>query len=264
MKKHPKPSSGNLHPQPKQHPGQESERKISGDIHVHGEVEANIPARVIEQYKTARQENTSRDNWRFFVEIVTLVIVAIYAGLTAWQAFSTQTIVELTRTQYTLDQRAWLGITEVSTPPDLQAGTVLNPSASLVNSGKTPAISVMRKAGYRILPASVPLNPGQEVSNQTPISLGVITPGGKRNLAIGDLGAVVKQRAEELSSGAFRLYLFGDISYNDVFGLRHHTRFCMRMELAKPYATVRSRWIFGKRIFCGIFPEMRPPPEIWV
>jgi hypothetical protein len=87
--KHPKTGGGNPHLDPNQGGGQAQQRQIRGEIHVRGEIEANVPTSFIEQYKVARRENTSRDNWRFCIEMATLAAVLIYAGLTAWQAWET-------------------------------------------------------------------------------------------------------------------------------------------------------------------------------
>jgi hypothetical protein len=59
----------------------EQKRKITGELHVRGEIEANIPRAAMEQYKAAIQENTSRDNWRFAVECITLFFVIVVAIL---------------------------------------------------------------------------------------------------------------------------------------------------------------------------------------
>lgn len=64
----------------------EQKRKITGEIHVRGNVEANIASAAIQQYKAARQENTSRDNWRFAVECITLGFVILVAAVGIFQA----------------------------------------------------------------------------------------------------------------------------------------------------------------------------------
>ena len=116
-----------------------------------------------------------------------------------------------------LDQRAWLGATEVATPTELHEGTILNPTISIVNSGKTPALNVVQRAGYRIVKSGDLFDPAHEVNACHPFRQGVIQPGARRMLSIGAFGAISRQRATELSSGEYRLYLFGEITYNDVF-----------------------------------------------
>jgi hypothetical protein len=135
-----------------------------------------------------------------------------------------------------LEERAWIGVTEVQTPTELHEGTLLNPTISLVNSGKTPAFNVVQRVGYRIVHAGNAFDPGREASLSTPVRQGIILPNGKRMLSVSDLGNIGRQRAIELNGGAYRLYLFGEITYDDAFHHTHRTRFCMRMELGKRLA----------------------------
>jgi hypothetical protein len=138
--------------------------------------------------------------------------------------------------QFHLDQRAWLGVTEVQTPPELHEGTLLNSTISIVNSGKTPAFNVIQRAGYRIIKAGDEFDPAREVSLSTPFRQGIILSNAKRMLSICNLGKIGSQRATELSSGEYRLYLFGDVTYDDAFHHSHSIRFSMRMELGKVLA----------------------------
>jgi hypothetical protein len=135
-----------------------------------------------------------------------------------------------------LSERAWVGVTDVQTPTELHEGTLLNSTISLVNSGKTPSLNVIQRAGYRIVKAEDRFDPAHEVSLTAPMRQGTILSEGKRMLSICNLGNIGRQRAIELNSGEYRLYMFGEITYEDVFNHTHHTRFCMRMELGKALA----------------------------
>ena len=191
----------------------------------------NSPPDLAKKNDAADKKKEARDKLRLRVEVSGLIIVIIYAGLTAWQACSTQRIVILTRDQYHVDQRAWVGVTEIATPPELHEGTDLNSTAYLANTGKTPAFHVVQRAGFRILKADTPFDPVNEIRLCLPKNEGVIFPNSKRLLGIVSLGKITSQRAEELNSGAYRLYLFGEITYEDAFSVPHFTRFSVRMEL---------------------------------
>ena len=124
---------------PSQQSDNEQRRKITGELHVRGEIEASIPAGVIEAYRSARKENTSRDNWRFLVEVLTLVTVLVYASLTAWQAETTQTIANLTRNQFEADERPYILFAPSERHGFRQDGHFFVDMFP-VNYGKSPAI----------------------------------------------------------------------------------------------------------------------------
>jgi|ERR1017187_1937298 hypothetical protein len=158
-----------------------------------------------------------------------LEIVAIFAGI--GYAYVTYRQWHDLRHNFEVDQRVWLGVTEVATPRELHEGTVLNSTVILVNQGKTPAYNVVQQAGFRIIKAGGPFDPAREVNSSALSPQGIIMPTGKRELSICTLGAIGQKRADELNSGEYRLYLFGRITYDDAFGKHHQTRFSMRMEL---------------------------------
>ncbi|HEY1993185.1 MAG TPA: hypothetical protein VGG81_02195 [Edaphobacter sp.] len=141
MSKHPKSGSGKPHPNPNNDGGDDNKRKISGEIHVRGGIETNVPASLIEQYKTARNEDKSRDNWRFLVEILTLGAVIIYAGLTAWQGWMTRKLVDTGR----LSTRPYVGVDSIgvsfqSHKPNGERFLVPNPDDTTDAIGWSPAI----------------------------------------------------------------------------------------------------------------------------
>jgi hypothetical protein len=215
---------------------------VAGSIQIRGGVETTIPANLVKKRDAAEEYKEARDKFRLRVEVAGLVVVLIYAGLTAWQACSTQRIATLTHDQYQVDQRPWLGVTEIATPPELHEGVDLNSTAYLANTGKTPAFHVVQRAGFRILKADATFDPANEIRLCTPKNEGVIFPNSKRLLGIISLGKITSQRADELNSGAYRLYMFGEITYDDAFNFHHFTRFSVRMELGNtlsfaPYGT---------------------------
>jgi len=132
-----------------------------------------------------------------------------------------------------VDQRAWLGVVEVETPKELREGTILDSTVYLLNSGKTPAFNVVQRAGFRILKAEDSFDPAHEVSITTPKREGIVLPNGKRVLSVDSLGAIGQQRADELTSGRYRMYLFGQVTYDDFSHSSHRTQFSMRMENGK-------------------------------
>jgi hypothetical protein len=85
-----KPDGEPLHSDPQQNERDKYERHISGDIYVLGEIEAKRPPDLTQEHNTERKEDKAHQNKKFVVEILTLITVAIYAGLTCWQGCSTK------------------------------------------------------------------------------------------------------------------------------------------------------------------------------
>jgi len=161
------------------------------------------------------------------------LIITVFVAFIYWfQLRSMQDSVEPARRNMQIDQRAWLGVTEVAVAPQLREGVMFNPTAYAANSGKTPALNVTQIAGWKKVPAGEQIDCAYEVSTSKPINEGVIQPNAKRELSPAFSGALSKEVADELTSGRFRFYMFGKITYDDIFRSRHETTFCMRLDTA--------------------------------
>lgn len=198
--------------------------------------EAHVPPSVKNTRTSERKKKCWLEWGKFAIEAITLVVIAIYTCVAYRQWDEMRIATSNSERSFRLDERAWVGVTEVQTPTELHEGTSLNSTIFLINSGKTPAFNVVQRAGYRIRKAGDEFDPAREVSLATPFRQGIILPNGKRLLGISDLGNIGGQRAIELNSGEYRLYLFGEITYDDAFQHSHRTRFSMRMELGKTLA----------------------------
>ncbi len=78
------------HSGPNQNGGEEQKRKVSGDIHVRGEILVNAPPEEKLAAQTAQNNKESRENTRLLLEKITLAVLTVYAGLTLWLAISSQ------------------------------------------------------------------------------------------------------------------------------------------------------------------------------
>jgi hypothetical protein len=133
-------SQKNSHPAHSNNNSREEARKISGKINVSGEIEANIPKSVIEQYKAARQENTPRDNARFFVECITLgfvMLVAVFGGIQTCQSVRSSSAAvsaaDTAKDALHISERAYIA----ALPPELDVPHKLL-TLSFVNNGHIP------------------------------------------------------------------------------------------------------------------------------
>jgi hypothetical protein len=96
---------------PNQDGGKDQKRKVSGDLHVRGEIVVDSPPEVKDAAATEKKESSTRENLKVRIEVFTLFFVIIYAGLTFWQACSNQTIAKLTRKQFLADERPYVATT---------------------------------------------------------------------------------------------------------------------------------------------------------
>lgn len=107
-----------------------------------------------------------------------------------------------------LDQRAWLGVTEVAVDKDIKEGSTLRFVPILVNSGKTPALNVLQRGGWLLLPKTVIPNIEQVVEEKSAFRHGVIQPGARRELSNRLGRPLLKEQAEGLMNGSMVLYVF--------------------------------------------------------
>jgi hypothetical protein len=132
-----------------------------------------------------------------------------------------------------LDQRAWICQTAVLPPVFrdgnrsvyLKDGEQTSLSTGIVNSGKTPARNVMQENSYRTLPFGVAFSPRYPGGGSRRV--GVILPGVPFQLATPVTERVTSAQVNTYVTGANVLYLYGRISYDDIFGQAHETTYCM-------------------------------------
>jgi hypothetical protein len=124
-----------------------------------------------------------------------------------------------------LEQRAWvapLGISNIS----FKVGEPIAFSIVFQNSGKSPALHETHEIAARSFPkggkvdftytpplgirSSTTIQPGMNITNSSPPDTLRPTQG----------------QIDAIKSGDAVLYLYGKISYDDVFSIQHHTTFC--------------------------------------
>jgi hypothetical protein len=125
---------------PNQDGGKDQKRKVSGDLHVRGEIVVDSPPEVKDAAATEKKESSTRENLKVRIEVFTLFFVIIYAGLTFWQACSNQTIAKLTRKQFLADERPYVATTPTKINSVSVVGGRLATAVSFWNYGKSPAL----------------------------------------------------------------------------------------------------------------------------
>jgi len=203
-----------------------------------------------ETRKEARAgRNESRDSVRLWFEAVGLCvgltlaaanvllatsksvdIAKIAASAAQSQGEATRTSIEATTKQFQLDQRAWVAMEQI------QWETVNNQkslriTAFIQNHGKTPAKN-LEFFGHKLFdtaPMSVVLH--DDFTHGPLHSKGSLTPSTTPSPVRGayDLS---DREVQELMTGKKWIYLYGIITYKDVFSGTplYYTRFCVRLE----------------------------------
>jgi hypothetical protein len=130
-----------------------------------------------------------------------------------------------------LDQRAWVGPVEFLKPIDLRADGRPVFVVIITNGGKTPAFKMKTKMTY------IPVKKGEIFRPNFPPDssprYGVVTlqPGMRMQMLSGPpVKAFDQPGIDSLKSGQIVLYIFGLITYEDVFRIPHQTEFCMMLD----------------------------------
>lgn len=137
--------------------------------------------------------------------------------------------------QNNLDQRAWVGVNSIVKPPGSTDSVIfvhpdVQPDFAVVirNTGRTPALRVSHQMGWRTLFSKdrfIPLY-GKQIDNNR----SAMQPGQDITLTTGIDSATPKISAamiEAIRNGQLMLYLYGRISYQDIFGKSHNATFCV-------------------------------------
>jgi hypothetical protein len=224
---------------------QEEKRSVTGKLHVNGEVEIRVPREVQNENAIAKEKADRRDGLKLRVEVLTLLfgvltflVVGIYAILTYWQARSTQTLVDLTRKQFTADQRPYVLAVKVVKNQDAAGRTFFD--LATADYGRSPALHMKGRGGVYEGPdaisqgdhffATVDADSFVPPPPQKLYSEGVLQPG-PVDKDTGDW------RATYYAPGSgdvltfdeghdFHIVIVSRIDYEDLSGNKYHTDFC--------------------------------------
>lgn len=171
---------------------------------------------------------------------VATVCYTIYAHK-QWQVMTetlkqSKAALDATIDNFRLEQRAWVGPTQAFPAEYLngnkkvyvEEGQQIKGGVFITNSGRTPARNLNTLISLISLKADAKLDPKYMVDATTQPSNTVMQPGmtfSLRPLPI--KGIVSKADIDDLASGRYIIYMFGLITYEDIFGHPHSTKFCM-------------------------------------
>lgn len=165
-----------------------------------------------------------------------VLFTAVYSGVSIWQGYIAQQSADVAKRaadiakdsfdstvkSFRLDQRAWVGVTEYP-QPELKAGRVAY-TVAIKNVGKTPALKILPNLSFDLVPEGKGFSPTYEGERR---SCSMLQPG--MTLAVPTAATLMleEDQVEFLKSGRLTLYLYGKISYEDVFDRAYCSTFCV-------------------------------------
>ena len=131
------------------------------------------------------------------------------------------------------EQRAWIAVKAVNIEPP-NYGKSMKVDIVMLNCGKTPALNV-RYPGIMIHRRGAPVSDVETIKSEYPIfddpnhpKTGVLFPNIEFFIPIKDEPMVTPDFIAALRRDDLQIYLIGVITYDDVFGREHQTRFFFR------------------------------------
>lgn len=133
--------------------------------------------------------------------------------------------IQLAQQAMHLEQRAWVFVTETRAS-ELQVGQPLSITIGFKNTGRTPARNVQIAAHLEPLPKGQVPDPQLDKTQ----SRGVIPPNGTIFVVISTgrkhAEGVTEQGLKAITSGELVIWVYGTITYDDIFETRQATMFC--------------------------------------
>ena len=123
-----------------------------------------------------------------------------------------------------LDQRAWVAATVMTMTGKPEVDKSFTVDVLVRNSGKTFAKKVTIRTHIRAVPKGS--EPDFKGENMTPASVALLPPSGEYISATTSDQALSQGSIDQVKSGDTVVFVFGEITYDDIFGCPHWTKFC--------------------------------------
>jgi hypothetical protein len=224
----------NPHSNPNKDSTDDHKRSVTGSLHIRGEIIAIPSPEETLARKTQNDNQETNDTRKRRIEYVMLGVVTLYTIFAGWQAFSSsgqleeaRKITRATNENFQVDQRAWVGI--FAFDATIVKGQPAQINVHLRNVGKTPALHVRSIGiGNPVLIGSP--KPLFDDPKYPPVDWGLLLPNADTGMAVSfainpnqplTTGAI-----QEIQSGNRKIYIYGHIIYDDIFGNSHLTNYC--------------------------------------
>ncbi|MGD1102974.1 MAG: hypothetical protein ABSA59_12990 [Terriglobia bacterium] len=212
--------------------------------------EVQVPPAIQDKKEASKARNERRERIKVLIEAATFVAILGYALLVYFQwkemiaaTDAATTALEESRKnrqqaekslmatieQFHLDQRAWVGITDISIKNVVSPGHRFVWIGYVQNSGKTPSLNTVMLFKYRTFlknepPSFVYDEPTKEPRGKMSLMPSMkISIGGHENLEDTPL---TEPQVRAMQEGVTQMYVFGKIEYDDVFKIPHCTHVC--------------------------------------
>jgi hypothetical protein len=174
------------------------------------------------------QNSIRKATWAAFVA------AAVYAGIAAFQFSAAKESLEVTRksvqdaaANFRLDERAWVGLNGTSSR-QVKADQPILVNVSIVNSGKTPAknfhsVSVIQVA---YIPRDRLRFDKVDTPPQVSGSHAVVFPSSIFITVVVLQEPISSLQLASIRRGDLKIFVFGTLWYEDIFGVRHSTHYC--------------------------------------
>lgn len=189
----------------------------------------------VQRYYSDQKKTYTLQVRGFWVGFITLLVLGAYTVFTLLLVINANSTLKQSRTALSAtiqnsnrDQRAWVGVEAITGNIELGRTTVV--TVHYRNSGKTPALKLVTISSVE------PVDKGKEPSfiydpiddilsssvlQPNAIYRNILNAGGKQKLSVTKLGY------DRVKSGDLVLFVFGKITYEDIFHQPHWTTFCM-------------------------------------
>lgn len=148
-------------------------------------------------------------------------------------ATNTKTSIETTKEAMRLDQRAWIGTEQMnSIPATPEVDKTWDISATLRNSGKTPAKSVVMWNSEGVLKDIPDVNADCKEAVRQKASNSMLPPNAINSVVVHVANGIKMPKTweSEITSGG-SLYFHGCVLYDDIFGKKHWMTYCGSFDL---------------------------------
>lgn len=199
----------------------------------------------------------------FWVGLATLIVLGFYTYFT-WQLVDvsketlsqSRTALNATIQSSYRDQRAWVGVDSIT--GNVELGKPLIVTVQYRNTGKSPALKLITIASVE------PVDKGKEPSftyepnlagvlsstvlQPNAIYRNILNAGGATNIAVTQVGY------DRIRSGDLVVFVYGKLTYEDIFSRSHRTTFCVYLDpIGKTWNTYKG--------YNEVDPEPEPEPE---
>ncbi len=150
-----------------------------------------------------------------------------------WNLFLTVTLVVFTCLQwwatvkaYRMSERAWVSVKEIFLK-DIEIGKAPSGHTRIFNSGHSPALQSRVASFIDFGPINVPPDSFPKERNNADDSLTTIGPDVTQIASVKMKGELTQELFDLLNEKKIRIYVYGRITYDDIFKKSHTTDFCM-------------------------------------